>query len=522
MAVDAHMASLEKENAELAAAHEALKADYDSLRQQLDWFRRQLFGRHSEKRLDVDASEQANLFESLGVDPSPPAEEVSSEQITYRRRKVRGDAVSEQGLRFDDSVPVTTIHVRDAAVESIPEAMREVIGEKVTHRLSQQPASYRVLRYVRPVVKRRDTQALVTARMPAAVLERTSADVSLLAGMLIDKFRHHLPLHRQHQRMTDAGIVLSRSTLTAWAGRAIDLLAPIHAVQWQHVLESRVLAMDETPIKAGRQAPGKMRQGYFWPIYGEDDELVFPFAPSREHRHVEAFLGDFAGTLVSDGYEAYAAYASKRHEVRHAACWAHARRSFEQAQESEPAACDMALALIGALYGYEKTIRRRKLKGAAKLAYRRERSVPVADRFFAWCQSQASGADLLPKSPLAKALKYTLDREAGLSVYLADADVPMDTNHLERGLRPIPLGRRNWLFAWTELGAERVGVIQSLLTTCTLHGVNPYTYLVDVLQRVGEHPASRVTELTPRLWKTRFADKPLRSDVDLEHDPPPH
>ena len=107
-----------------------------------------------------------------------------------------------------------------------------------------------------------------------------------------------------------------------------------------------------------------------------------------------------------------------------------------------------------------------------------------------------------------------------MSVYLSDADVPMDSNHLERGLRPIPMGRRNWLFAWTELGAERVGVVQGLLATCSLQGVDPYTYLVDVLQRVGEHPASRVTELTPRVWKTMFADDPLRSDVDRARDPP--
>ncbi len=146
--------------------------------------------------------------------------------------------------------------------------------------------------------------------------------------------------------------------------------------------------------------------------------------------------------------------------------------------------------------------------------------MPVAHRFFAWCREQAGRADLLPRSPLAQALKHTLERETGLSVHLADAGVPMDTNAIENGLRPIPLGRRNWLFARTELGAERIGVIQSLLVTCTLHGVNPHACLVDVLQRVGEHPASRVIELTPRLWKTRFADNPLRSD--LEHDPPAH
>ena len=233
-----------------------------------------MFGRRSEKHIPFEPTEQANLFEALGVEPD--AAPVPVEEITYRRRKKqRGDAASEKGLRFDESVPVTTIEVRDPAVEAIPQAERERIGEKVTHRLVQRPASYEVLKHVRPVVKRRDTGELVTARMPGNVLERTSADVSLLAGMLVDKFCWHLPLHRQHQRMGDAGIAVSRSSLTNWTGQAIDLLKPIMEAQSAHVLTSRVLAMDETPVKAGRTGPGKMRQGYFWPVYGEDDEIVF-------------------------------------------------------------------------------------------------------------------------------------------------------------------------------------------------------------------------------------------------------
>ena len=188
--------------------------------------------------------------------------------------------------------------VKNPAVESIPETPRVVVGEKVT----QRPASDEVLRYVRPVVKWRDTGGLASARAPSNVLERTSADVSLLAGMLVDKFRHHLPLHRQHRRMADAGDRVRRASLRNWTGQAIDLLAPVSAAQTAHVLESRVLAMDETPVKAGVREPGKMRQGYFWSIYG-DDEIVFPFAPTREHRHVEAFLGDFEGVLSSDGYD---------------------------------------------------------------------------------------------------------------------------------------------------------------------------------------------------------------------------
>ena len=265
----APLAALRTENADLAArlgslttAHEALQADYAALKHQLDWFRRQLFGRRSEKQTPFDPAGQANLFEALGVEPTTTPEPV--EEISYRRRKKqRGDAATDTGLRFDASVPVTTIEVKDPAVEAIPEAEREHIGEKVTHRLAQRPASYEVLKYVRPVVKRRDSGELVTARMPSNVLERTAADVSLLAGMLVDKFSYHLPLHRQHRRMGDAGIAVSRSSVTNWTGRAIDLLKPVMDAQSAHVLESGVLAMDETPVKAGRVAPGKMRQAYF-------------------------------------------------------------------------------------------------------------------------------------------------------------------------------------------------------------------------------------------------------------------
>ena len=130
-------------------------------------------------------------------------------------------------------------------------------------------------------------------------------DVSFLAAMLVDKFRYHLPLYRQHQRLQDSGIKVSRGSLTNWAGRAIDLLEPIVQAQAAHVLQSEVLAMDETSIKAGRTAPGKMRQAYFWPVYGDQDEIVFHYAPTRQHRHVETFLNGFKGTLLSDGYAAY-------------------------------------------------------------------------------------------------------------------------------------------------------------------------------------------------------------------------
>ena len=139
--------------------------------------------------------------------------------------------------------------------------------------------------------------------------------------------------------------------------------------------------------------------------------------------------------------------------------------------------------------------------------------MPVVDRFFAWLDAQRHRMDVLPRQPYAKALAYAAEREGALRVYLSDPTVAIDTNHLERALRPIPMGRKNWLFCWTEVGAEHVGVIQSLMVTCRLHNINPHTYLVDVLQRVAIHPDSQVEQLTPRVWKSMFADEPLRADL---------
>jgi len=497
------------------AEYDALQAQVQSLQIQLDWFKRQLFGAKSEKRLEVDPALQADLLAALGKDLSAPTRP-ETEKITYQRCKSRGDrTVSDAGLRFDDSVPVETLVLSSPELADVPENEQVLITEKITYRLAQRPGSYVVIKTVRPVIKRKDNGALITAPAPPNVLDKSIADVSFLAGMLVDKFLYHLPLYRQHQRLRQCGIEIARPTLTNLSSRAIDLLEPIFDAQFDHILRSRVLAMDETPIKAGRKAKGKMRQGYLWPIYGEADEVVFSYTPSRAAAHVHDVLGEaFNGTLISDGYEAYARYARQNASVTHAECWAHTRRYFERAKDAEPKAAAEALDLIGELYRFEAQIRDKKLNDESKLKYRAQHSEPAVQAFWKWCGAQCQRHDLLPSNPLTKALKYAMARTDSLKIFLSDPAVPIDTNHLERALRPIPMGRKNWLFCWTELGAKQVGIIQSLLVTCKLHGVNPHTWLVDVLQRISRHPASKAIELTPRIWKDTFADNPLRSALD--------
>jgi transposase len=216
--------------------------------------------------------------------------------------------------------------------------------------------------------------------------------------------------------------------------------------------------------------------------------------------------------LLSDGYAAYASYA-KQVGLTHAQCWAHARREVFEAKDIEPAHAENALEHIAALYAAEEHIRKHDIKGATKRAWRQAHAKPVAERFFKWVDKYFEAQGFLPSSPFTKALNYIRERRDGLTVYLDDPDVPIDTNHLERALRVIPMGRKNFMFCWTELGTKHIGIAQSLLVTCRLHDVDPYDYLVDVLQRIGQHPASKVEQLTPRVWKTLLAANPLRSDL---------
>jgi transposase len=496
----------------------ALLAENARLKQQLEWFQRQLFGRKSEKRLREPDPEQLSLAGMLTASvppadqPPPPTETVKAYQ---RRVRLTGaDLADESELRFDDSVPVQDILLPNPDVAGLSPDAYEVIGEKVTYRLAQRPGAYVILKYRCPLIKRKDTEALSCPPAPPAVFEKSFADVSVLAGLLIDKFLYHLPLYRQHQRLQHAGIRLSRGTLTQWVQRAAELLEPIYYALLSSILQSHVLTMDETPIKAGRRERGKLHKGYLWPLYGDKDEVAFPFAASRAQAVVREALGKFCGVLLTDGYIVYERFARKTQSLVHAQCWSHARRQFEKAQRAEPRLVAVALDRIATFYKEEAAIREQGLTAEAKLAHRGEYSKPPVEDFFVWLKQTVIREVLLPTNPFGQAAQYALERETALKVFLSDPDVPIDTNHLEREIRPIALGRKNWLFCWTEVGARHVGIIQSLLASCRLQGVDPYVYLVDVLQRVDTHLALEVQLLTPRLWKEHFAEQPLRSDLE--------
>ncbi|WP_419649389.1 IS66 family transposase, partial [Thiolapillus sp.] len=389
----------------------ALQAEIQSLKTQLDWFKKQLFGQKPEKRLIEPNPDQGALFDRLA-----PEEETATptEKITYTRRKGKKqrdeDCATDQGLRFDGDVPIERIELSPAGLNDQNRDQYEIIGEKITRRLAQQPGSYVVLEYVRPVLKHKPSQVLATVPAPTAIFEGCMADVSVLAGLLVDKFVYHLPLYRQHQRMKDAGITVAHSTLTQWVQKTLALLEPIAEAQKRHILQRKVLAMDETPIKAGRKKKGKMQSTWFWPLYGEDDELAFTWSKSRGTAHVEQALENFHGTLLTDGY------ARNKPWITQAQCWAHTRRYFIKAEALEPEAVAQALDFIGKLYAIEADIRDHHLDREQCLKQRLTQSKPRVDQFFAWCHEQSQRTDLVNSNPLAKALTYVRNHQEQLQV----------------------------------------------------------------------------------------------------------
>jgi transposase len=484
----------------------------------VEWCQRQLFGRKSEKRLrepDPAQLPRAGMLTTPVAPADQPPPPTATVKAYQRRFRFTGAEVADESeLRFDDSVPVQEILLTNPDVKDLPPDAYEVISEKVTYRLAQRPGAYVILKYRRPVIKRKDTEVLSCPPAPPAVFEKSFPDVSLVAGLLIEKFVYHLPLYRQPQRLVQAGIRLSRSTLTQWVQRAADLLEPIYYALLSSILQSWLLTMDETPLKAGRREKGKLHRGYLWPIYGDQAEVAFPFSASRAQAVVREALGNCCGVLLTDGYRVYERFAQQTTAILPAQGWSHTRRQFEKAQGAEPRLVAAALDQSAKLDKEEAQIRELGLEGVAKLAHRGEYTKPLVDACFAGLKQTGSTEVSLPTNPFGQAARYALEREAGLRVFLANPAVPLDTNHLERESRPVALGRKNGRFCWTEVGARQVGIIYSGLASCRLQGVDPYVYLVDVLQRVDTHPALAVQLLTPRLWKQHFAEHPLRSDLD--------
>ena len=374
------------------------------------------------------------------------------------------------------------------------------IGEDVSERLDVVPAQLRVIVVRRPRYACRACEdVVVQAPAPARLIEGGLPTDDLVAQVLVSKYADHLPLYRQAQIYARQGVNLDRSTLADWVGRAAFLLRPVHERLLETLKRSGKLFADETTAPVLDPGRGRTKTGQLW-AYARDDRswggtdppgVAFVYAADRTASRPIAHLAGFRGVLQVDGYEAYKVLAKRGGGVQLAFCWSHVRREFYDL--TGPIAAE-ALTRIAVLYRIETEIRGRSAE--ERRAARQVRSRPVIEAIEPWLREKL--ALISQKSKLAEAIRYVLTRWAGLTLFLDDGRVELDTNVVERTIRPLALTRKNALFAGSDGGAEHWAVIASLIETCKLTRVEPRAYLADVITRIVEgHPNSRLNELLP-------------------------
>lgn len=487
----------------------------EELQRRVDWFSRQLFGKKSEARAHrvEDTSTETQLW--LGGDLHKPSEEIDNDEtitIEQHKRKVRGAKqrgagfVTSEGLRFGPETPIREVILPEGdETRDLPADKKEYLPPDICYKIAQHKSAYFVEKTVRPKVKIKGTEPVIyTAPAPPSVIPGSLAALSFLVGLIITKYRYHIPLYRLHQMLKATGIVISRMTLTTLEHKLGELLTPLANAIHALALSRRVLLMDETPHKVWVEGLSKLQLQYMWLIYTET-EVFFAMGPGRTHDVVYQLLGlKREYILVTDGYDAYDNYA--RHpdaRILHAYCWVHFRRQWIEAEKQDPATVKVAIKFIQGIYEVEREIKNNELTGDDKKSFRQEHAKPIVDSFHEWLQETYNKNILLPKSPIAAACNYGLTRWKGLEIFLDEPDVPADTNEGEREMRPHALGRKNWLFNMSERGSDYVAVFYTILQTCKLNGVDPHDYLMDVLPQLSNASISLddARALTPLNWK---------------------
>lgn len=476
------------------------KAEYETLLKykdevsylslQLAELKRLIFGSKRERFISTNDPQQGSLFEV----PEVEAVEKKAEEITYTRTKPQ-----PKGQPLRTELPAH-LPRRERVIEpdTIPEGAKK-IGEVVTEILHITPGEFYVEKIIRPkfVVESTDEHtSIIIAEMPKMPIPKGNAGASLLAWILISKFFDHLPFYRQQQIFKRMGVVIAESTINGWFTAACRLLVPLYEALRAKVLLSSYLMSDETPLRVlTRDKPGTTHRGFHWAYCAPVERLaLFDYQKSRSREGPQQLLTSFQGHLQTDGYEVYN-YFENQPGITLLACMAHARRYFDKAKDNDPQRAEKALKMFQNLYAIESIAREEKLQPDQIRILRQEKAVPVLQEMEAWLKKNAY--EVLPKSAIGKAIAYTLNLWPRLLRYVEDGRFHIDNNMIENTIRPIALGRKNYLFAGSHDAAQRAAMVYSFMATCKLNNIEPLEWFTDILTKLPITSPDQLHTLLP-------------------------
>lgn len=478
-------------HAELLAENHQLKREIDKLRNIIHSARRKQYGKKSEKL----SAEQRALF------IFEPVRDAGVETVTVKEHK--------RPKRGRKPLPAELPRER---IEYEPETLSCAccggelvkIGEEISEELEFVPARFKVIEHVK--IKRACPNCknnVLSGKLPDSTqpLERSRPGAGLLAHIILNKYADHLPLYRQEEIFSRIGIELPRSRMCDWIGRLVDeYFVRLWGVLKKETLSADYVQADETSIKVRDlellKRNGRLFTGYFWAVHAPPNLAFFEYHPTRASTAALDVLKDFRGVVQTDAYAGYNAVLLPD-EVTRLACMAHIRRKFIEARRTAPKECDRVLLLIARLYHFED--KWRELAAPQRTELRQSKAKPVFDELQQELQNIA--ARLLPQHALQKALQYAISQRDAMALYLSDGAFHIDNNPVEGRIRPIALGRKNFMFAGSHDGARHAAVLYSLLACCKLNKINPWEWFTNVIRRVPSHPVNKLSELLPHRWK---------------------
>lgn len=470
------------------------------LNQEIAYLRRIRYGRRSEQL----HGEQGLLFEE-SIQEDLGAIEQALSALVPKTPAPKTEAKQPKRQPLPRELPRVEFRYEPASTACTCGCQLKRIREDVSEKLDYEPGTFSVQRHVRGVWACPRCEQMTQEPMPAHVIDKGLPATGLLAQILISKFVDHMPLYRQENAFQRSGVLVPRSTMAHWVGRCGLELQPLVDALRDCLLKRDILHADETPVRTLDPGSGKTHRSYLWAYAtGKFDPLkavVYDFQDNRQGKNAARFLEGWHGKLLVDDYSGYKQVFTQG--ITEIGCMAHARRKFyDQFKDNKSTVAEQALKMIGELYAIERDTL--TLDAHARQQARQERAKPLLDKLHEWMLAQR--LRVLDGTGIAKALDYSLKRWAALVRYVDDGWLAIDNNHLEQQIRPVAVGRANWLFMGSVRAGQRAAAIMSLVNSAKLNGLNPHAYLRDVLERLPTHPANRIEDLLPHNWAASQVD----------------